>query len=56
MNFNWVEGEIIEGVASNYVSVVWEGFLVVDTEDDYTFTVTGNDGFRLTLDQNLVID
>ena len=36
---------VIAGVASNYVSIVWEGFLVVDSTDQYTFTVNANDGF-----------
>jgi hypothetical protein len=56
IDFNWEIGEVIPGVASNYVSVIWEGFLTVDSTDDYIFTIKANDGYRLTLDQRVVLD
>jgi len=43
-------------VASNYVSIVWEGFMQVPASGLYTFTVNANDGFRLTLNQVLILD
>lgn len=43
-------------MASQYVSIVWEGFLTVPTTDNYTFTVFANDGIKVTLNQKVIID
>ena len=42
---------MIPGVASNYVSVIWEGFLKVAESGDYVFSTHYNDGVRLWIDQ-----
>src|SRR5262245_16772600 len=34
----------------------WNGWVHVDTEGDWTFTVTSNDGARLWVDEQLVVD
>lgn len=51
VNFNWQSGELIPDVASNYVSIFWQGFLMAPDTQDYIFTIHANDGVRLTLDQ-----
>lgn len=47
---------IIPAVASNYVSIVWQGFLQVPTSDNYVFQAQANDGIRMTLDNKVVIE
>lgn len=46
---------MIPDVASDYVSIIWEGFLLVPTSDDYIFSLHANDGVNLYVDQSLVI-
>jgi alpha-D-xyloside xylohydrolase len=40
----------------NDFSARWQGFLLPPEDGEYEFTVEGDDGFRLWLDGNLVID
>jgi len=47
VNFNWGEGELIEGVSSNYVSAEWNGFLLPQFTESFTFEVHSNDGVRV---------
>lgn len=56
INFNWGTDYVIPGVTSNYVSAQWNGFLRPDTTADYVFEAQANDGVRVYLDQELVID
>lgn len=56
VNFNWGAGELITGVSSNYVSIEWNGFLLPPSTDSYTFEVHSNDGVRVWVNQELVID
>jgi hypothetical protein len=37
VNFNWGTSMIIPDVASNYVSIIWQGFLKVPSSDNYVF-------------------
>ena len=56
VNFGWGEGEIIPGVASNYVSVEWSGFLLPTYSEAYTFVVHVNDGVKVWVGETVVID
>jgi hypothetical protein len=44
---NWGSGDVIPQVASDYVSIVWKGFLKPLYDQDYTFLVESNDGVRV---------
>lgn len=50
---NWPRGIISK---SEVFSVVYEGYLMIDTGDDYTFYLTSDDGSRLSIDGTEVID
>lgn len=56
VNFSWADGEIIPDVASNYVSIEWEGFFLPAYTETYTFYLEANDGVRLYVNEELVID
>jgi hypothetical protein len=47
---------LIADIASNYVSITWEGFLIVPTSDSYIFTLHANDGVRITINQEIIFD
>jgi hypothetical protein len=47
---------IIPDVASNYVSIIWQGFLKVPTSDNYVFQAQSNDGIIVTINNKVVID
>ena len=56
INMNWGEGDIIENVAANYVSIQWEGFLLPAYGELYTFELNCNDGAKLWVNDVLIID
>jgi hypothetical protein len=57
VNFNWGVGSLITGITKeDLISAEWNGFLKVDSTGSYTFSVHVNDGVRVYIDQNLVID
>lgn len=56
MNKNWGSGDIIPGIARDYVSIEWEGFLKPLYTETYTFYVESNDGIRVYVDDTLIID
>jgi len=56
LNINWGTGEIIEKVASNYVSIEWTGFLQPKYSEVYNFEVNCNDGVKLWIRDTLIID
>ena len=56
INVNWNQNEIIPGVSSDYVSVVWTGYLKPLYTEDYTFTVRSNDGVKVTIGDTVVIN
>jgi hypothetical protein len=43
-------------VASDYVSIVWKGYLQPQYDQDYTFYVESNDGVRVIVNDIVVID
>ena len=56
VNFNWGNDSPGSQVSSNYFSVKWTGQVRAPVSGTYTFTVTGDDGVRLYLNGQLVID
>jgi hypothetical protein len=57
VNFNWGVSSLIPGITKeDQVSAEWNGFFKVDTTGSYTFSVHANDGVRVYIDQNLVVD
>ena len=56
INFYWGDEEIIPDVASDFVSIEWSGFLMVPETANYIFSIHSNDGVRLWINQQLVID
>lgn len=56
LDFNWIAGPP-RGLKSNYnFSIRWTGKLTLPETSSYTFAVTGDDGYRLYIDNALVID
>lgn len=55
VNFNWGHG-VITPYGRDYVSVRWSGKVLAEFDETYTFFVRADDGFRLYLDHQLVID
>lgn len=56
INMNWGSGEIITGVASDYVSVEWNGYIMPLYTETYTFHTESNDGVRVYVNDQLIID
>jgi len=56
INFNWGKGDILENVASNYVSIEWNGFIKPLHSEEFTFEAHFNDGLRLWVNDQLLID
>lgn len=56
INFAWEWDSSFEEFPSDHFSVRWTGYLKVDKTNNYTIDVSSDDGVRLYLDDNLVID
>jgi hypothetical protein len=57
VNFNWTADEdIIPYVAREYVSIEWVGYLSPPTTGDYYFETLADDGVRLWVHDQLLID
>ena len=55
MSFNWTS-DLITNEASEFVSIQWYGMLKAPLTEDFTFILSGDDGFRFYLNEELVID
>ncbi len=55
INFNWGTGEVFPGT-SDWCSVRWTGEVEPAFTEPYTFYVNADDGARLWLDDDLIID
>ena len=54
---NWgLDEDIIPGVAREYVSIEWSGYLLPPETGDYLFFIEGDDGFRLYIGDEVQID
>ena len=62
IDFNWGNADVAgqnspdESINVNNFSARWSGELEVDLTDTYTFVINANNGFRLWLDGQLIID
>jgi beta-glucosidase len=55
VDFHWGMTGVSPQLAQNY-SVRWTGVLVPDATGDYVFGFSGQDGYRLWLDGNLIVE
>ena len=56
INYDWGSGGPDTGVGTNNFSVRWTGTHDFAEAGDYTFTVTADDGVRVRVDGQLIID
>ncbi|HEX9646335.1 MAG TPA: LamG-like jellyroll fold domain-containing protein, partial [Alphaproteobacteria bacterium] len=56
LDFDWGAGAPVAGIGADDFSVVWEGFVTPTVTGSYTFRTRSDDGIRLYIDGNLVID
>ncbi|MCW0218643.1 MAG: putative Ig domain-containing protein, partial [Prosthecobacter sp.] len=56
VNFDWGYGAPADGLPTDVFSVRWTGKVVPQTTGGYTFQITSDDGFRLWVNNVLVID
>jgi PA14 domain/Divergent InlB B-repeat domain len=56
IDFNWARNSPGSQVSSDHFSVKWTGQVRAPVSGSYTFTVTGDDGVRLFLNGQLVVD
>ena len=56
INFNWGTGSPDSRIASDTFSIRWAGKIQVDTAGTYTFYLSADDGFRLWIDGQLIIN
>lgn len=56
INFNWGDGSPGKGVPADYFSVRWTGSVRIPRDGKYTFYTVSDDGIRLWVDDQLIID
>ncbi|MEL6133634.1 MAG: PA14 domain-containing protein, partial [Bacteroidota bacterium] len=56
IDFKWGSGAPLASMEYNTYSVVWEGEIEPPTSGNYTFTTSTDDGVRLYVDNQLIID
>ncbi len=57
INFNWGGGSPLAGkITPDHFSVRWQGFIEVPFTDTYTFYAVSDDGVRLRIDNQQIID
>ena len=56
VNFNWGGGAPASGVTNDYFSVRWTGQVLAPTSGTYRFATTSDDGVRLWVNGQLLID
>jgi beta-glucosidase len=56
VDFHWGAGSYSDEGPVDHFSVRWTAYFVPESEDDYKFYVSADDGVRLYLDDTLVID
>jgi beta-glucosidase len=55
IDFNWTFSPPALGLSTDWYSVRWSGFITA-ADDSLSFAVEGDDGYRLWIDDSLVID
>ncbi len=58
LNFDWKEGSPAEGIPADNFSARWTGQITVPTQNEggYRLSITGDDGVRLWIDGELLVD
>ncbi len=56
INFNWGYGSPAPGLPADYFSARWTRTVTIPTSNNYLFTTLSDDGVRVTVDGNLVIN
>lgn len=56
VNFDWGTGSPASLISADSFSAIWEGQVQSQFSETYTFIVESDDGVRLTVDGNVVID
>jgi type II secretory pathway pseudopilin PulG len=56
VDFNWGSGSPMSGMGADNFSVRWAGYITAPTTGTYTFAITSDDGERLYVNSNLIID
>lgn len=56
INFSWHDAAPFSGMPRDTFSVRWSGYLKVDTSDIYTFHLESDDGIRLYVNDELVLN
>lgn len=56
VDFNWGDGAPVAGVSADFFTVRWTGTVVPRFTESYTFYTTSDDGMRVWIDGQLVID
>jgi beta-glucosidase len=56
IDFHWGEGSYVDNGPVDHFSVRWSGYFVPRSEDDYKFYVSADDGVRLYVNDERVID
>lgn len=56
VNFNWGGGRPATGFGTDDFSVIWQGRIEIEQTGDYQFSTLSDDGIRLSVDGNVLID
>ncbi|HVN58320.1 MAG TPA: glycoside hydrolase family 3 C-terminal domain-containing protein [Bacteroidales bacterium] len=56
VDFHWAAAPDVPGMPADNFSIRWTGVIRPQTTGKYSFTVAGDDGFRLTVNNQLLID
>jgi beta-glucosidase len=56
IDFHWGEGSYRDGGPPDHFAVRWTGYFVPQTEDDYRFYTSADDGVRLYINDEMVIN
>jgi len=56
IDFNWHNGSPAEEVAADHFSARWQGQLIPTVSGEFTLGVSGDDGYRLFINNELIIE
>lgn len=56
VDMDWGTDELITTYAGDYISIRWTGLLLPPVTEEYTFYISGDDGVRLYISDELKID
>lgn len=56
INFKWANAPNVSGLSADHFSIRWTGVMKPDKTGEYEFVVAGDDGFRLWVNNQLIIN